>query len=302
MRCIHWSQGSIRTFGILFWMAVSLGWVASLEAQPIGFAHSSSRLYELSLTEVGDLPWSATPTSTGGYTFAVAFAADDVLYAIARSGVDELATIDSSTGVFDFIGPITPSGNDLAVGDDGRLWMIGGGSLYGVDTNDASTLEVPLVDPNLSAIAFHQGTLYGIRSVSDPEGWTFDFVSIDPDLATYSVVSELTGYRFEDCYAEFPWAMDFDRHGGLWVVVAEYNATCILPSPSTGYFYYEDPSVGIPGPKRRRAEGAPIFLAGLAIRDRAPVVEVPTLKVWGLGILGCLLALGSWRRLSIARH
>lgn len=296
----HSTLGSpVRTLGALVLLALGLGTSASVSAQPIGFAHFDNNVYRIGFVGSGDLPWLAIPSATDGTTLATAFSPDDALFAIHSFGVDQLATIDPSTGVFDFIGPVVPpSGNDLTFGDDGRLWMVADGSLYLVDTDDATTSVVPLVDPRLLAIAFHQGTLYGVRGLVFAPS-TFEFISIEPDLATYSVLSELDGYLYSDCYSENPWAMDFDRQGGLWVVAAEYLGSCITPMPSTSYFYYADPLDGTPGPKRHRAAGSPAYLPGLAIRDTDFLVEVPTLEVWGLGVLGCLLALGAWRRLSI---
>ena len=127
----------------------------------------------------------------------------------------------------------------------------------------------------------------------------FDLITIDPIAGTMESVAELGGFFQAPCWQEGPISMDFDRQGGLWVVVLG-GETCILPAPVINYSFFPNPADGISEPRLWLADGpdGPIWVgSSLAIQDRAAIVEIPTLNSWGS--LALLLILGSvgWVRL-----
>lgn len=273
------------------WLAGLILLCAPATGQTVGYAHAEGTVYRLDLDPGGgDVVWQvASETDLGGRTGAFARSADGRLFGTSSwwPNDNRLYLIEPATGDVDFVGPIV-SGLwvDLAFDNQERLWMALDGDLHLVDASDATATLVTLDRDDLLAVSSHAGMLFGIAGEGFLE--SFQLIEIDPDSGTSQIVAELSGYTQLGCYNESPTSMAFDVDGGLWVVVAEWHGTCIIPFPSTGYQYYSDPPSGIPGPRRHLAPGAPDTMPGLAVLGGPVVVDIPTLSPVGAAGLAAL--------------
>ena len=286
----------------LLWLAGLALLCAPAAGQTVGYAHREGEVFRLDLDSGGgDIAWQvASATDLGGTTGAFARGADGRLFGTSSwsPNDDRLYILEPSTGDVEFVGPVGGAiWVDLAFDDQERLWMALDGGLHQVDTSDATTTPVALDSEYLYAVGFRAGTLFGIAGDGTPE--SFQLLEIDPDSGTSQLVAELPGYEQLGCYNEWPTGMAFDADGGLWVVVAEWNGTCIIPIPTIGYQYYADPLSGMHGPRRRLAGGAPGLMPGLAVVGGAAVVDIPTLSPAGAaGMVALVLIVG----LTTLRH
>ncbi len=280
----------------LLWLAGLILLCAPASGQTIGYAHRSEEIYRLDLDPGGgDVAWQVvSETDLGGLTGALARSSDGRLFGASSwwPNDDRLYILEPSTGDVEFVGPISgATWVDLAFDDQDRLWMVGNGELYRVDTSDATTTPVAVDGEYLLAVASHAGALYGIAGEDALE--SYRLIEIDPDSGASQLVAELAGYAQLDCSNEWPTGMAFDAAGGLWVVVVEWQGTCILPFPTIGYQYYADPWSGSPGPRRHLAGGAPGLMPGLAVLGGPAVVDIPTLSPAGaVGLAALVLIAG----------
>lgn len=278
---------------------------APAAGQTVGYAHREGEVYRLDLDPGGgDIAWQVvSATDLGGITGALARGADGRLFGTSSWWPDDdrLYILEPSTGDVEFVGPVGGAvWVDLTFDDQERLWMALGGELHQVDTTDATTTPIALDSEYLLAVGFHAGMLFGLAGDGTPE--SFQLLEIDPDSGTSQLVAELPGYVQTGCYNEWPTGMDFDADGGLWVVVVEWQGTCIIPFPSIGYQYYADPFNGIHGPRRHLAGGAPGLMPGLAVVGGPAVVDIPTLSpagAAGMVVLVLIAGLTTLRRRPI---
>ncbi len=274
--------------------------------QTVGYAHRSGEVYRLDLDPGGgDIAWQViSETDLEGLTGAFARSSDGRLFGASSwwPNDDRLYILEPSTGDVEFVGPLGDGAIwvDLAFDDQDRLWMVDNGELHQVDTSDATTTPVAIDDEYLLAVGFHAGTLYALAGEDVTE--TFRLVEIDPDSGTSQLVAELAGYAQLGCSNEWPTGMTFDAAGGLWVVVVEWQGTCILPFPTIGYQYYADPWSGSPGPRQHLAGGAPGLMPGLAVLGGPAVVDIPTLSPAGAVGLAALLSIAGLRMVRRRNH
>ncbi len=270
----------------------------------IGYGHRSGQVYRLDLDSgTGDLSWQVeSETELGGISGSLAGSADGRLFGTSSwwPNDDSLFVIEPSTGSFEFVGPIAGGmWADLTFDDQQRLWMVSGAELYLVDTSTAMTTPVPIDPADLLAIGFHAGRLFGIAG----EGFeSFRLVEIDPDLGVSHTLVEMHDFIQLPCSAEQPTGMAFDDAGGLWVVVAEWIGTCILPTVATSYLYLPNPLSGNLGTRRRLAPGAPIFMPSLEVVGGPVTVEIPTLSAAGLALLVVLVVIAGLSRIARLRR